>query len=66
MNDQLGIIVRSAIDERGVASIEYALVSSLIAMVCALSVRAFGESVIALYTLVCNTVTTAISGAPAC
>ena len=53
-------------DERAVTMIEYALVGALIAVVCVALVTAVGMNVSALYTLVCNEITTAISGAPTC
>lgn len=55
-----------ATDESGVTTLEYALVAALIAVICIAVVGAVGMNVAALYTLVCNEVTTAISGAPTC
>ena len=52
--------------ESGVTSIEYALLGSLIAVTCALTVAAVGENAETLYTSVCRAVTTAVSGAPNC
>ena len=57
---------RLAADETAVTSIEYALVASLIAAVCTAMVVAVGYNVGLLYLRVCNEVSTAISGAPAC
>lgn len=57
---------RLAADETAVTSIEYALVASLIAVVCTATVAAVGDSLGLLYLRVCNEVTTAISHAPAC
>ena len=53
-------------EESGVTSIEYALLGSLIAVVCTVTVAAVGGNVGNLYTSVCRAVTTAIAGAPAC
>jgi len=53
-------------DEAGVTTLEYALVAALIAIVCIAVVGAVGLNVAALYAIVCNEVTTAISGAPSC
>lgn len=55
-----------AADESGVTTLEYALTAALIAVICVVIVGAVGMNVSALYTLVCNEVTTAISGAPTC
>lgn len=55
-----------AADEAGVTSLEYALGGALIAVVCIVAIGAVGINVTALYTAVCNEVTTAISGAPSC
>ena len=55
-----------ATDETAVTSIEYALVASLIAAVCTAMVAAVGDNLGLLYLRVCNEVSTAISGAPAC
>lgn len=55
-----------ATDEAGVTTLEYALVAALIAVICVLIVGAVGGNVTALYTLVCNEVTAAISGVPTC
>jgi len=52
--------------ESGVTSIEYALLGSLIAVTCALTVAAVGGNAATLYTSICRGVTTAVSGAPAC
>jgi pilus assembly protein Flp/PilA len=54
------------LDEHAVTSIEYALVGVLIAVACAFTVSAVGTEVGALYQNVCNRVTEAISGVPAC
>jgi pilus assembly protein Flp/PilA len=54
------------LDEQAVTSIEYALVAALIAMVCVAAVKTTGTNLSSLYTDVCNKVTEAISGAPAC
>lgn len=52
--------------ESGVTSIEYALLGSLIAVACVLTVAAVGGNAATLYTSVCRAVTTAVSGAPSC
>jgi Flp pilus assembly pilin Flp len=49
-----------------VTSIEYALLAALIAMVCVVAVKTAGTNLSALFTDVCNKVSDAISGAPAC
>ena len=51
--------------EKGVTSIEYALVASLIAVVCALTVSAVGTNTSDLYTKICNAVAAA-TGNPPC
>lgn len=53
-------------DETAVTSIEYALATSLIAIVCIAAVLAIGGSVSLLFTEVCNEVSTAVLGAPTC
>lgn len=55
-----------ATNDNGVTMLEYALVAALIAVVCVVLVGAVGGNVTALYTQVCNEITTAISGAPTC
>ena len=54
------------LDEQAVTSIEYALLAALIAMVCVAAVKTTGTNLSSLYTDVCNKVSDAISGAPAC
>jgi pilus assembly protein Flp/PilA len=54
------------LDEQAVTSIEYALLAALIAMVCVVAVKTAGTNLSALFTDVCNKVSDAISGAPAC
>lgn len=54
------------LDEQAVTSIEYALLAALIAMVCVAAVKTTGTNLSALFTDVCNKVSDAISGAPAC
>ncbi|MGH8730046.1 MAG: Flp family type IVb pilin [Burkholderiales bacterium] len=54
------------IDESGIAAIEYALIGALIAVVCVATITNVGLNVINLYNAVCNAVSTAVSGAPAC
>jgi pilus assembly protein Flp/PilA len=53
------------VQEEGVTSIEYALLASLIAVVCGLAVMAVGTSARDLYTAVCNVVAAA-TGNPPC
>lgn len=52
--------------DEGVTSIEYALVASLIAVVCAVSVSLVGTNARDLFTTICNAVAAAVSGSPAC
>ena len=66
MRELLSNARRFLLDEHAVTSIEYALMASLIAMVCLGAVIATGTNLSVLYTNVCNKVTDAISGAPAC
>ena len=54
------------LEEQGVTMVEYALLGSLIAVVCTLSVMAVGGATNDLFIGVCNAVTTAVSGAPGC
>jgi Flp pilus assembly pilin Flp len=53
-------------DQHAVTSIEYAFMAALIAMVCVATVKAFGITLSALYTDICNKVTDEISGEHAC
>ncbi|MDD5250369.1 MAG: Flp family type IVb pilin [Rhodocyclaceae bacterium] len=66
MNDLTFALRRFLEDETGVTSIEYALIGSLIATVCVAMLVAVGANLNALYTNVCNQVSTAVAGAPAC
>lgn len=66
MNNWKRALRRLMTDEAGVTSLEYALIGSLIAVVCIAAIGAVGGNVSALFTVVCNEVSTAISGAPAC
>jgi Flp pilus assembly pilin Flp len=52
-------------EERGVSSVEYALLASLIAVVCVAIVAAVGLNTLNLYTVVCNGVAAA-TGNPSC
>jgi len=52
-------------EEHGVSSVEYALLASLIAVVCAAIVAAVGLNTLNLYTVVCNGVAAA-TGNPSC
>lgn len=54
--------VRSRLSERGVTSIEYALIASLIAVAILAGVGALGTQLEALYLRVCNAVVGAIGG----
>ena len=53
-------------EQQGVTSLEYALLGVLIAVTCVATLSVLGGNVAALYTNICNAVSTAISGAPAC
>jgi pilus assembly protein Flp/PilA len=57
---------RLLFSEKGVTSIEYALIAALIAVVCVVMVTAVGGSVNELWTTVCQAVDAAIPGAGAC
>lgn len=57
---------RLAVEETAVASIEYALLGSLVAVVCLAVVIGVGDNVSGLFLRVCKDVSTAISGTPAC
>jgi Flp pilus assembly pilin Flp len=52
-------------EERGVSSAEYALLASLIAVVCGAIVAAVGLNTLNFYTVVCNGVAAA-TGNPPC
>jgi pilus assembly protein Flp/PilA len=66
VHELLRVVSRFSRHESGVTSIEYALLGSLIAVACALTVAAVGGNAATLYTSVCRAVTTAVSGAPSC
>lgn len=66
MNDWKNEACHLVTSEDGATSIEYALLGSLIAAVCVLTIVSVGTNLDSLYVRVCNEVTTAISGAPAC
>ncbi len=53
-------------DERGVTMIEYALLAALIAIAAAVAVGVMGQSLLTLYTQICNKVTKAATGQAAC
>ena len=53
-------------EQEAVVSVEYALVAVLIATTCATILMALSSNVLHLYDVVCNAVSTAISGKPAC
>ena len=53
-------------DQQAVTSLEYALLSVLIAVSCVATLSVLGGNVAVLYATVCKSVSTAISGAPAC
>ena len=57
--------VRLAHEQQGVTSIEYALLASLIGVVCVLMITALGTQTLTLYQVVCNGVAMAI-GQPPC
>ncbi|HEX8962623.1 MAG TPA: Flp family type IVb pilin [Rhodocyclaceae bacterium] len=54
MNILIPMLRQLAGSERGVSTIEYALLASLIALVCALTVTDLGSHVDALYVKVCR------------
>lgn len=66
MNDWKRWFKRLLHDERGATSMEYALMGSLIAIVCIATLVALGANVDGLYINVCNQVSSAISHAPSC
>ena len=53
-------------EQEAVVSVEYALVAVLIATTCATILMALSSNVLHLYDVVCNAVSSAISGKPAC
>jgi Flp pilus assembly pilin Flp len=53
-------------EQQAVTSLEYALLSVLIAVTCVATLSVLSGNVSALYTTICQAVSTAISGAPAC
>lgn len=53
-------------DEAGVTMIEYALLAALIAMAAAVAVGVMGQSLLTLYTAICNKVTKAATGQASC
>ena len=53
-------------EQQAVTSLEYALLGVLIAVSCVATLSVLGGNVGALYTTICKSVSTAISGAPAC
>lgn len=59
-------IRRLATEETAVTSTEYALIAALIAIVCTVALIAVGTNLGAVYTNVCNQVSIAVTGAPAC
>ena len=52
-------------DNSGASSMEWALLASLIAVVCVAVVTAVGLNTLNLYTVICNSIQSAIGG-PAC
>lgn len=66
MNDLKSEARRLVASEDGVTSIEYALLGSLIATVCVVTLVSVGANLDSLFLRVCNEVSTAISGTPAC
>ena len=61
-----GVCKQLASDEAGVTMIEYALLAALIAMAAAVAVGVMGQSLLTLYTAICNKVTKAATGQAAC
>jgi Flp pilus assembly pilin Flp len=57
--------VRLAHEQQGVSSIEYALLASLIAVICVLMITAVGTHTVTLYEVICNGVAVA-TGQPPC
>jgi pilus assembly protein Flp/PilA len=53
-------------EQQAVTSLEYALLGVLIAVTCVATLSVLGGNVGALYATICNSVSAAISGAPAC
>ncbi len=53
-------------EQEAAASVEYAFVAVLIATTCAAVLMALSINVLGLYDVVCNAVSTATSGKPAC
>jgi pilus assembly protein Flp/PilA len=53
-------------EQEGVSTLEYALLGALIAVTCVATLSILSGNVKALYTTICNSVSIAISGAPAC
>lgn len=53
------------LDEQGASSVEYALLASLIAVLCVVATSAVGTSTLGLYTVVCTGVAAA-TGNPPC
>ena len=53
-------------DEAGVTMIEYALLAALIAMAAAVAVGVMGQSLLTLYTEICNKVTKVATGQASC
>ena len=57
--------VRLRYEQQGVSSIEYALLASLIAVVCVLMITTVGTQTVTLYEVICNGVAVA-TGQPPC
>jgi pilus assembly protein Flp/PilA len=66
MENSIATLKQFALEEQGVTSIEYALLGAVIAVVCVGMITATGTNVNVLYSAVCNAVSNAISGSPAC
>lgn len=66
MSEPIRVCAQFLRDQQAVTSLEYALLGVLIAVTCVATLSVLGGNVAALYTAVCKSVSTAISGAPAC
>jgi Flp pilus assembly pilin Flp len=66
MSKPIRVCARFLRDQQAVTSLEYALLSVLIGVTCVATLSVLGGNVAALYIAVCKSVSTAISGTPAC
>ena len=62
----ISICKRLVRDDAGVTMIEYALLTALIAMAAAVAIGVMGQSLLTLYSAICNKVTKAATGQAAC